>query len=183
MRKWNAILSAVILLLFLVHSIAGMFQLAGILSGGKQWLTIMTWGMTILIAVHAVLGCILTAETLRSIKKSGASYYKENRLFWLRRISGFAIMLLIGAHIAAFQVKETAGAVRLPFFGGLQLTLQLLLVASVAVHVLTNIKPLMLSLGTVKARHIFTDILVILSVLLAAAGVGFIIYFIRFNVL
>ena len=183
MRKWNAVLSIGILALFLLHSIAGGFQLAGLLPGGQRWLTVLTWGMLAMTAMHALIGCILTAQTLKSIKRSGASYNKENRLFWLRRSSGFAVMLLLLSHVLAFQVTVTDGAVRLPLFGGLQLALQIMLAIAVALHVLTNVKPLMLGLGAVKSKSILPDILVIFAVLLAAAGAGFIVYYIRFNML
>ena len=182
MRKWNAVLTAGILLLFLLHSIAGGFQLAGLLSGGQHWLTVLTWVMLGMTAAHAVIGCILTVQTLHSIKHSGTSYYKENRLFWMRRSSGLAVMLLLVSHVLAFQVTVTEGAVRLPLFGNLQLALQLLLVIAVGLHVLTNVKPLMIGLGAVKSKAILPDLLVILAVLLAAAGAGFIVYFIRFNI-
>lgn len=182
MRKWNAILSLGILVLFLVHSIAGAFQLAGRLSGGQLWLTVITWAMLGMTAVHAVIGCILTVQTLRSIKRSGASYYRENRLFWIRRSSGLAVMLLLAAHVLAFQVIVTDGAVRLPLFGGTQLALQLLLVLTVGLHLLTNVKPLLFGLGAVKGKTFLPDLLVLTAILLAAAGAGFIVYYIRFNI-
>ena len=57
------------------------------------------------------------------------------------------------------------------------------LAAAVAVHVLTNIKPLMLGLGMRRFREILGDILLILSVLLLLAGAAMIVYYLRWSML
>ncbi len=181
MRKCNAVLSMGILALFLVHAIAGSFQLSGILSGGSVMMQAVAWLMLVLIMIHVIIGCKLTADTLKACKKSGVSYYKENKLFWLRRSSGFAIMIFILFHVLIFLGKDENGVYRLSYFGILQLISQILLVVSIAVHVLTNIKPLMISIGTKSYAKILIDILFILSVILILSGVGFAIYYLRWN--
>ena len=181
MRKINAVLSMGILVLFLIHAVTGGLQLSGFLSGGNVVLSVMAWVMLVLIAAHLLIGCKLTADTLRSMKRSGASYFKENQLFWLRRISGFAIMLFIVCHLLIFQTSAEDGAVRLHLFAGVQLVTQLLLVVSIAVHVLSNIRPLMIALGAKRYKTVLLDVLVILATLLLASGIGFVIYYIRWN--
>ena len=181
MRKANALLSMGILVLFLIHAVLGGFQLSGILPGGSRILMILAWLMTVLIALHTVLGCIMTVQTFSAQKKSGAAYPKENRLFWTRRISGFAVMLLILAHIVIFLGSSAGGVYRLNLFGTVQMISQILLVIAVAVHVLTNIKPLMLALGVRGFQEFFTDILLILSVLLCFCGIAFLIYYLRWQ--
>ena len=171
MRKANALLSMGILVLFLIHAVLGGFQLSGILPGGSRILMILAWLMTVLIALH----------TFSAQKKSGAAYPKENRLFWTRRISGFAVMLLILAHIVIFLGSSAGGVYRLNLFGTVQMISQILLVIAVAVHVLTNIKPLMLALGVRGFQEFFTDILLILSVLLCFCGIAFLIYYLRWQ--
>ena len=181
MRKWNAVLSMGILVLFLLHAVIGGFQLSGILSGGSSILTVLSWVMVCLIAVHALLGIILTVQSLSAQKKAGAVYRKENRLFRVRRISGFAVMLLILTHIVIFLGSSEDGVYRLNPFGTAQLISQMLLVLSIAVHVLTNIRPLMLALGVRGFREFLTDILLILSVILCFCGAAFLIYFLRWQ--
>ena len=181
MRKWNALLSMGILVLFLIHAVLGGFQLAGMMPGGRKILTVLAWLMTVLIAAHGILGCILTVQTLIAQKKAGAAYRKENRLFWTRRMSGFAVMLLILTHIVIFLGSPAGGVYRLHLFGVVQMISQILLVMTVAVHVLTNIKPLMLALGARGFREFFTDILLILSVILCFCGIAFLIYFLRWQ--
>ncbi|MBR2283893.1 MAG: pilus assembly protein PilX [Ruminococcus sp.] len=183
MRRFNAILSMGVLVLFLVHAIAGGFQLAGLIPGGNTVMQVLAWIMAGLICVHMVIGIKLTADTLRAIRRSGKSYFKENALFWARRISGFAVMLFIAAHIVLFLGKNEDGAFRLSYFGTLQLISQLLLVISVAVHVITNIRPLMTGLGIRSYGKFAFDILFVLSVLLFFAGAGFVIYFIRWKLI
>lgn len=180
MRKWNAALSISIIILFLIHAVIGGFQLSGIFSGGNSIMTVLAWLMVCLIVLHTLFGCILTAQTLSAQKKAGAVYWKENRLFWLRRISGFAVMLLILTHLVIFFGKSGTGF-RLHLFGGAELLTQILLVAAIAVHILTNIRPLMLGFGIRKFHTFMLDILLIISVLLVFAAAAFLIYYIRWQ--
>ncbi|MBQ8922177.1 MAG: pilus assembly protein PilX [Oscillospiraceae bacterium] len=181
MRKWNAVLSMGILVLFLVHAVAGGFQLAGVIPGGNRILSIAAYLMTVLVLIHAVLGIILTVQTLKTQKRAGVSYFRENTLFWLRRISGFAVMFLLLAHVLIFEGTRRGGVFRLRFFGRVQLLSQILLVLAVAVHVLSNIRPLMTALGIRKYRRFLLDLLLILSVLLLFAGAAFVVYYIRWQ--
>ena len=183
MRKFNAVLSMGILALFLIHAIAGGFQLAGIIPGGSGIMQAIAWLMVILIIIHVIIGCKLTADTLRACKKSGTSYYQENKLFWLRRSSGFAIMIFILFHVLIFLGNHENGVYRLNYFGTIQLISQILLVISIAVHVLTNIRPLMIAVGTKSYQKILLDILFILSIILFLTGVAFVIYYLRWNAL
>ena len=181
MRKWNAVLSMGILVLFLIHAIAGAFQLSGVIPGGSTIMQKLACAMVCLIFIHFAVGIKLTVDTLTAIKKSGTSYFKENKIFWVRRISGFAVMLFVIFHIIIF-LGTNKGAYRLNLFEGMQLASQLFLVLSVAVHVVTNIKPLMISLGAKSYKVFLTDIILILSVLLMFTGIAFIIYYLRWNV-
>lgn len=181
MRKWNAVLSMGILVLFLIHAILGGFQLAGIMPGGSAVLQMIAWVMMAAIMLHMVIGIRLTVQTWRAGRQAKARYWKENKLFWIRRISGFAVMLLILFHVLIFLGKNESGY-RLKLFEGAQLTTQLLLVAAVAVHVISNIRPLMIGLGIKSTREYLTDILLILSVLLLFMAAAFILYYLRWNV-
>lgn len=181
MRKINAVLSMGILALFLVHAIMGGFQLAGIVPGGRLIMKVLAWIMVGLIGLHTAIGIKLTCDTLRAQKKAGAAYFRENKLFWLRRVSGAAIMLFIVFHILIF-LGSNDGAYRLNLFGGAQLASQIVLVLSIAVHVITNISPLMLALGARGYREFALDIMLVLAVLLTFMGAAFVIYYLRWNV-
>ena len=180
MRKWNAIISILILVLFLVHGIAGCFQLIGWMPGGMQIPKLAAWLLIVLIFAHMGNGCVLTRDTLKALKASKASYWKENRLFWIRRISGFAVMLLILIHMVQFmQVGNEV--FRLNVYDIPQLILQLLFIGSLVIHILCNIRPLFLSFGN-KGREAVTDIMLILAGVLLFGAVAMIIYYFRWNV-
>ena len=181
MRKQNAVISMVILVLFLFHAIVGAFQLTGVIPGGKALMKIAAWVMAGLIAVHFVIGVKLTVDTVKAQKKAGTAYFKENKLFWTRRVSGFAIMIFIVFHVLIF-LGSNNGAYRLNLFEGVQLISQILLVMSAAVHVVTNIKPLMIALGVKSYRAFLTDVLFVVSVLLFFMGFAFVVYYLRWNV-
>ena len=177
MRKLNAILSAAIVLLFLLHGVLGAFQLFG---AGTVTMKGLAHGLLTLVGVHAALGVWMTVDAVRAWRKTGAGYFKQNRLFWARRLSGLAIMLLIGFHMTAFSYT-VEGAFRLRWFDVPRLVVQLLLVASIAVHVITNVKPALIAFGVRKWKPRAADILFVLSAVLMVLALSFIIYYIRWN--
>ncbi len=182
MRKFNAILGPVILALFLLHIIIGSLQLTGLTPGGNTVMQAGSWFLIAAVCLHTVIGIKLTADTLAAIKKSGASYFRENKLFWIRRISGFAVMLLIAAHIILFIGHGNGSTFRLNLFDVPQLIMSVLLVLSVLLHIVTNIRPLMLAFGARKVSEFIADTAVIFSVLLLVSGIAFVVYFVRWLV-
>ena len=177
MRKFNAVLTAVIMVLFLLHAILGGFQLIGV---GATALKTIAWISVGLIAIHVILGTKMTIDSLRVWKKTGVGYFKENKIFWARRISGFAVMILLVFHLTAFS---SGGAIyRLQWFTTFRLVTQLLLVVSIAVHVITNVRPMLISFGVKSLRPYVGDILVVLTVLLLFMAAAFVIYYLRWNV-
>ncbi len=177
MRRFNAILTAVILLLFLLHAILGSFQLIGV---GNTAVKAAAWVAAVLILIHAVIGVKYTVDTLRVWRKTGVSYFRENRLFWARRVSGFAVMVLLFFHFTAFG--ENSGSVyRLKYFGTAELSVQVLLAAAIALHVLTNVKPMLISFGIRGLKARAADLLLVLSVLILFFAAAFIVYYLRWN--
>lgn len=177
MRKANAILTAVILVLFVVHGILGSLSLVG---AGQTTMKVLAWITLGLVAVHVVLGTILTSKSVKVWRKTGAPYFKQNHLFWARRISGLAVMILLAFHMTAFGYTSQ-GAYRLSYFGTFRLITQILLVIAIAFHVITNVKPMLISFGIKKLKPKASDILFVLSILFAFFVAAFIIYFIRWN--
>jgi succinate dehydrogenase/fumarate reductase cytochrome b subunit len=168
--------------LLLLHGIAGGFQLMGLIPGGSTLLEGLAWIMLALLAVHIVLGVVLAVKTLRTSAKAGVAYKKENALFWVRRLSGFALALLLLLHLLLF-VRTGTGAFRLHDFGVQELLGQLLLLAALAMHLLCNIKPLVIALGLHSGSGYRRDILLILAVVMAFCALAFVIYYLRWNVL
>ena len=182
MRKWNAIISGVMLILFLVHAVAGAIELMGLYDGLNQFVSIVAWMLTFCMVIHILLGIRLTCDTIRACRKSGVSYFRENKLFWARRISGFAIVLFMIFHMVIFYGRSVDGVYRLHFFGKAELITQIFLVLSVALHVLTNVKPSLIALGIRSLKDYAVDLLIALSVFLIFMGAAFFIYYIRWQV-
>lgn len=91
MRKLNTILSVLLLFICLLHGLMGSFMLLGISSGAGKFLA---WIGVGILAAHTVLGLLLTAQTFRASRSGGKLYGKQNALFWARRTSGLAILLI-----------------------------------------------------------------------------------------
>lgn len=176
MRKINMITVVGMMITFLLHAIFGSFQLIGI---GKNSMKIVAWILVFFIAVHTIIGIILTTSTLYSIKKSGKGYFKENKLFWLRRISGFLIIILMIFHLVIFRQKESSP--RLQEFNTFSLITQILLVISILIHVISNIKPTLISFGITSLKRFSIDILIALSIFLLFFIIAFIIYYFRWQ--
>ncbi len=178
MRKTNAILSIAIIILFLIHGVLEAFNLIGT---GYISIKLLTRFMLLLVAMHTVIGIILTAKSVSVWRKSGAAYFGENKLFWIRRISGFTIMLLIFFHVTAFG-HTVNGTYVLNDFNVFRLTCQLLLAASAAVHIISNIKPLMIALGRKSSIKRCISPILVLSVLLLFMAAALVIYYVRWQV-
>jgi hypothetical protein len=88
-------------------------------------------------------------------------------------------MVFLIAHILIFRGSTQGGAYRLNLFAGPQLVSQILMVISIAVHVITNVKPSLISLGIRSLKDYAVDILVVLSILLLIAGAAFVVYYLR----
>lgn len=177
MRKINGIIAAVVLALFVIHGVLGALNLMNIAPIIIKWLS---YTMLTLIAVHAVISIGLTFSSIRTAAKTKAPYFRQNRLFWARRISGILIMLLVAFHLTAFGYTE-GGVFRLVPFDVFRLVSQILFVLSIAVHIITCVKPMLITFGAKKLKPKAGDILFFVSAALLFMAIGFIIYYIRWQ--
>lgn len=123
---------------------------------------------------------LLTAQTFRASRSGGKLYGKQNALFWARRTSGLAILLMLFFHIGVFGRVQDGVYILFPFTT-VRLLTQLLLVASVFVHLLLNLRPLLVSLGIVRDKEQRGDLYLILSILVLFAAGSIILYYIGWN--
>lgn len=133
-----------------------------------------------LIIAHTVISVILTWKSVTVWMRTGTFYLKENKMFLARRISGAVIMVMIIIHMSTFSVVVD-GVYRLQPFTGIKLACQIILVASIALHVISNVKPALISFGIRSFRSRTAEIIIILSVTFAAMTVAFVIYWLRWN--
>ncbi len=177
MRKLNVIITACILVLFIIHGVFGALLLTG---SGSTALKPVAWTAAGLTVVHIVISLKLTFDTLKIQKQTGVSYFKENRLFWARRISGFAVMVLLVFHMTAFGYSK-GGFYRLKVFDDIKLITQILFIAALGTHVVSNAKPMLISFGIKSLRPRTADILIVLSVLLFCMAAAIVIYYLKWN--
>ena len=155
----------------------GQFYVAGHQFRGRKFLA---WIGVGILAAHTVLGLLLTAQIFRASRYGGKPYGKQNALFWARRASGLAILLMLFFHIGVFGKVQNGVYILFPFTT-VRLLTQLLLVASVFVHLLLNLRPLLVSLGIVRDKEQRGDLYLILSVLVLFAAGSIILYYIGWN--
>jgi len=179
MRKVNMIVSHLLILIFMVHAILGIFNLAGVASVVSKGINAL---LLILVAIHVVIGTVLTVKTDVIQNKAGVRYQKENRLFWMRRTSGFTTMILIVFHVLAFSGVSATNHT-LPLFNIWKLITMILMVLSLGVHLASNMKNLYIGTGIKKPDVRAGDVLFWVSVILLLSAVAFIIYYIRWQTL
>lgn len=177
MRKINGIISGVVLALFVLHGVLGALNLMNI---APVIVKALSRTMLALIGVHALLGIGLSVKAVVTAAKTHAPYFRQNRLFWARRLSGALIMLLVFFHMTAFGYTS-GGVFRLVPFDVFRLITQLLFLLSVALHIITNVKPMLITFGVRKLRPKAGDILFLVSAAMLFMAVGFIIYYIRWQ--
>ena len=177
MRKLNTILSVLLLFICLLHGLMGSFMLLGISSGAGKFLA---WiGVGILLSVEFSAGPG-SPECLCGQQKPKDGVRRQNALFWARRTSGLAILLMLFFHIGVFGRVQDGVYILFPFTT-VRLLTQLLLVASVFVHLLLNLRPLLVSLGIVRDKEQRGDLYLILSILVLFAAGSIILYYIGWN--
>ena len=181
MRKLNAIVSLVLIILFLIHTIAGSFQLMKIIPGGNEVMKNLSYLLLFLIGVHIIIGTKLTIDSVKICRKSGKFYFRENAVFWIRRITGFAMIMLIICHVLLFT--SNGEVFRLNDFNEVQLVFSILLVFTLLVHMLTNIRPLLISFGISGFRLYIKDILLVLAIISLFGAFAFVIYYLRWNIM
>lgn len=179
MRKLNTVLSVLLLLIFILHGIMSSFMLVGVGSSAGK---ILAWVGAAILIVHTGVGVLLTIQSFQTSKKAGRKYLKQNSIFWARRASGLAILVLLFFHIGLFG-KVQDGQYILFSFTPVKLAVQLSFMAAFFVHIFINIRPLLISLGIISYKERRGDIYLILSVLLLFIAGAVVFYYIGWQYL
>ncbi|MDR2108791.1 MAG: hypothetical protein LBP28_04965, partial [Coriobacteriales bacterium] len=137
MRKYNALLSVVLVAIFLIHAILSGFVLYGVIRDAGK---LLAWVGCWLVVLHAVFGVVLTIQTIKSRSASGKGYLRQNALFWTRRISGVCILVLAFFHFGLYGTMVDDKYVLFEFTA-LRLLTQLLLSAALFTHIFVNVRP------------------------------------------
>ena len=177
MRKINGIIAVAVLIMFIVHGIFGALNMMDI---APIIVKILSHIMLTLICVHALISIQLTVKAVRTAAETHAPYLRKNYSFWARRLSGALILILVFFHMTAFG-KVEGGVFRLYPFDINRLIVQMLFLLSVAVHIITNVKPALITFGVKRLKPKSGGILFFISAALLFMAAGFIIYFIRWQ--
>ncbi len=176
MRKLNLALVCLMIVLFLLHAVFGAMQLTFL---GTNSLKVCAWICFGLMIVHACLSVFLTADALRNKTR----YPKETKVFWARRISGIAVLILVVWHVFALSCYRE-GIYTLKYFGVGKLIGHLLLVLALAFHLLSNLRSLLIGFGAEKLydEHL-TDMIIIGAVVMSVFAAAFVVYYLAWQVM
>ena len=152
-----------------------------IIPGGNEMMKNLSYFMLFLIGVHIIIGIKLTIDSIIIGRKSGKFYFRENAVFWTRRITGIAMILLVICHVLLFT--SNGEVFRLNDFNEVQLIFSIFLVFTLLVHILANIRPLLISFGISGFRLYVKDILLILAIISLFGVFAFVIYYLRWNIM
>ena len=161
MKKFNSVISLLLIIAVLAHGVLASLLMMGWVGNTMPIPAFISLG---LLLIHIVLSCILSTKTIKDAVKSGDKYEIQNKMFIIRRVSGVLMMVFVIAHLVFYfgpqveNFKDTAMSVP-------QLVLLILLLISLIVHIVTNIRPLMVSLGVTSP----TGVRVVLGLLIACA--------------
>lgn len=180
MRRVNAILSVGIVLLLVIHAMSGGIQMIGNIAEAPIVLNKIARLMLVLVFVHMIIGTILTIQTLNVSKKAGVHYFRENRLFWIRRISGFVLIILVVLHLLWF-LNTGVGIFVIGYFGIPRLVAQILMVLALALHLICNIKPISIGLGLYNESGYSKGVLELLTVIMLFCAAAFVVFYLRWN--
>ena len=147
MRKINTIVVLLIMVLLLDHALFASLNSVGI---GNGVIPALAHTFLTLVLIHALISLLITIRAEKAGFVTGARYNKENAAFWNRRVTGVAILVLAITHASLMQRNETGRRNIASMPKIFEFTLPLLIVC-VYLHVLSNIRPLLIALG---ARNI-----------------------------
>lgn len=162
MGKLNSLLSAALIGILLLHVVFGSFMVLGIGHNGGKILALIGTGILVL---HVLCSVASTGRTLRRlVQRHVPLYVRANRLFWLRRISGMFIIIFLLCHIGMFGTMDGTHYV-LYEFTLTKWLLQFGFMTSLFLHMGTNMRPLLVSLGWTNITNHCRDVYVVLGVL------------------
>ena len=143
MRRINTILVLMILALFADHAIFASLHSIGV---GNGVIKAMAHSMLGLVLIHAAVSLIVTVKAEKAGITTKARYNKENREFWNRRVTG-VLILVLGVTHAYLMNRNERGIPRIAFAPKIFELTTPLLVITIYLHIMTNIRSLLISLG------------------------------------
>lgn len=177
MRKFNALLARLMLLLFALHGLMGTFTLLRLTA--FHWKPL-SYALLAVVLLHGAIGLALSKDALQEGLREGRWYLKENMSFWLIRVSGLVILLSLWFHITAYTITVN-GVFFLREFTALRLASQVIFISSIFIHLLCATKPWMMKRGVLKYEERAADYILVYSIFCVLFLLSLISYFIYWN--
>lgn len=165
MRKINSIIALIITFLLFDHLVFGSLYLFGI---GQGIIRPLAYGLVILIIIHAIISIVLSVRSMKNSYKTKTFYFKENHEYYLRRISGLAIIVFACLHVYGMG-RDGNGPPRVAFMGTFGKLSTSFLLISVLLHLYFNVKAILIALGIRHSERLEKIIKAILLLLCAFA--------------
>ena len=176
LRRINAYIAALLLIIIILHGlITSTILLRLDYTPVGEWLG---YGGLALLVVHGIIGIILTVQTIVAEAQSrGKLYLRMNASFWTCRLTGLAMILLMFFHIGMFGEVVNGEYENLPFTT-IKMIATMALAASVFLHIFTNVRPNLISLGILTDSRERRTIYVVLAVILVFIAIAIVDYYI-----
>lgn len=170
-HKFHTIIAWLILILLILHVLMASVTLLTPVFLLQSQFAYVFMGF---VCVHAVLAL------WKVFRKKGArtfgQYIAENRNYWLRVLSGIFVLVLAFVHRTLWTIMTPFGV--LPkSFDEISLIMQLLFVAAIGIHILLNIRPLLIDSGIDTDGRMHCWMKRMTAALLVLAVVGAVGYF------
>lgn len=178
MKRLNHFLATAALILFAVHALAGVAILTGLYYVPLKWLSYVLFAVVI---AHAGVSIALSLQAFRAGARSGKWYVGENAVFWIKRISGFAMLFMIFFHMNTYTYTS-GDFFELKQFTLLRLISQLVFAAVVFLHIFISIKGYLINKGVTKIRQGTLTLCLAFAILLLLVIVSYVVYFWAWNV-
>lgn len=167
-RTLNSWIGKLLVLLFAVHGLAAGYMLAELTY--ISWVKSVGYAACGLLVLHGLIAIVLSLDAWRA-GRAGKWYWRENTIFWLRRLTGLALLIFLFFHFGAYG-GMVGGRYQLREFTTVLYLAQLGLLLSCILHVGVSVKGMLIADGITKYgmwRNISFLILAALLVLMAAA--------------
>ena len=178
MRKWNGRLAKLIIVLLLLHAMIGSFALMGL---STVHIAPLAYLLAVAVMLHAALGGAATVSALKSGARGSRLHLRENSTFWIKRVTGVAILLMAFYHFSVYTGVED-GEFVLKEFTAFRMATQIVFVLVIFIHIFVSVKGMLVAGGVVKFRERMWDWILVLSIFMLFFCIAIVAYFITWKV-
>lgn len=177
MRRWNSWIGKCLIFLLFLHGLAAGYMLAELQY--LSWVKPVGYAACAVLAVHTVFAVLLSVDAWRA-GRSGRWYMRENTVFWLRRLTGLAMLFFLFFHFGAYG-SMVSGRYVLRAFTPLLYAAQLGLLIAAVLHVAVSMKGMLVADGVTRFQMWRNLSFLVLAVFLLLTSIAVTIYYLAWN--